>query len=228
ELLAHVAELGALALALLAGALQLGPHALALALQVLLEALPQALLVLGPAAPGLVELGLGRRLGLLDGAPRLALGLLHAGAVQPLGLGLGVDLLAAAQRPGDARAGREADQQQEHAYQHAHDGSPAKASSSATGGQPVFAPALPAAMDSMTARLISSTRSGLVLRSSTAFSLPCPKRVSPYENQLPDFCTTSRSLATCTRSPKRSMPRPKRMSTSASRKGGATLFFVTF
>src|SRR5690606_34038503 len=75
ELLAHVAELGALALALLAGALQLGPHALALALQVLLEALPQALLVLGPAAPGLVELGLGRRLGLLDGAPRLALGL---------------------------------------------------------------------------------------------------------------------------------------------------------
>src|SRR5690606_8919948 len=227
ELLAHVAQLRPLALRLLAYALQLGPDALALARQVLLEALAQALLLFGPAAARLLELRLRRALGQLHRALGLALRLLDAGAVEPLGLGAGVGLLAPPQGQGGAGADGEAHQEEEDTDDGAHDGSPARPSSEAV-DQATLAPPLPADIASITACLMASTRSGLVLRSSTAFSLPWPSLTSPKLNHEPDFCTTSRSDATCTRSPKRSMPRPKRMSTSASRKGGATLFFVTF
>ena len=52
-------------------------------------------------------------------------------------------------------------------------------------------------------------------------------RVSPMENQEPDFCTSSSFTPRSSSSPKWEIPSPYMMSNSASRKGGATLFFTT-
>ena len=46
------------------------------------------------------------------------------------------------------------------------------------------------------------------------------------ENQEPDFCTMSSFTARSTSSPSLEMPSPYMISNSASRKGGATLFFT--
>src|SRR5690606_30653888 len=145
---------------------------------------------------------LGVRLGSFDSAPGLALGLLDAGSVQPLGLGLGVRLLALPQDPDGGGADGQAHDEQEYPQGRAHAGPPATGTGLAA----------PAPIAFMTAFRMASTRSGRVVSSSTAFSFPWPKRVSPYENHDPDFCTTSRAAATCPRSPKRSIPRPNKKS----------------
>src|SRR5690606_13776777 len=162
ELLAHVAQLRPLALRLLAYALQLGPDALALARQVLLEALAQALLLFGPAAARLLELRLRRALGQLHRALGLALRLLEAGAETPMGRGAGVGLVAPPQGQGGARAAGEALREEEETDDGADDGSPARSSSEAV-DQATLAPPLPADIACITACLMASTRSGLVL-----------------------------------------------------------------
>ncbi len=52
-------------------------------------------------------------------------------------------------------------------------------------------------------------------------------RVSPMENQEPAFCTRSSFTPRSMSSLSRTMPSPYMMSNSASRKGGAILFFTT-
>ena len=60
-----------------------------------------------------------------------------------------------------------------------------------------------------------------------ARSRPWPMRSPPSEKWAPDFSIRPRSTPRSTASPSRSTPTPYRMSNSASRKGGATLFFTT-
>ena len=77
------------------------------------------------------------------------------------------------------------------------------------------------------ARSICRRRSSLSCRKARTFSLPCPSRSEPKAYQAPLLstmpCSTPRSIS----SPTREMPVPKSTSYSASRKGGAILFFTT-
>src|SRR6056297_413485 len=173
----------------------------------------------------------------------LLLGLRQQRAGVTLGLGRTLLIAAAAQQQADRDAQRQADETEE----------PAHAAPSVLLGPVLEAwlgvvPAAPAPDEplvplapsssagrfaggrkrSVTSLRMAVNSSGRSARNSRAFSLPCPKRVSPYENHDPLFCTTSRSVAIPNRSPILSIPRPKMISTSASLNGGATLFFVTF
>ena len=53
-------------------------------------------------------------------------------------------------------------------------------------------------------------------------------RSSPTENQLPLLLISSSVTAISSSSPKREMPSPYMISNTASRKGGAHLFLMTF
>src|SRR5690606_473995 len=176
----------------------------------------------GPAPARLFQLGFGCRSRTLEGAASLALAFGYPGCVETFGLGMGVDLLTPAHLERYEGSHGQPHQQRDDHVDRVH-----ACTSSAAAGVGTFARG-PDAILAITRSRMWSTRSGRVVSGSTAFSLPCPRRVSPKAYQLPDFCTTSMSAATCTRSPRRSMPRPNKISTSASRKGGATLFLVTF
>ena len=72
-----------------------------------------------------------------------------------------------------------------------------------------------------------SASSGWSRKYCLAASRPCPRRSSPILNQEPLFCTRSSFTARSSRSPSLLMPSPYMISNSASRNGGATLFFTT-
>jgi len=72
-----------------------------------------------------------------------------------------------------------------------------------------------------------SATSGFSARNARAVSLPCPMRSPPKVYQDPLFSTSSCATPRSNRSPSREIPAPYKMSTSASRKGAATLFFTT-
>src|SRR5690606_24202171 len=195
QLLALLAHGGARLLGLLAGARELLLGGAAVALQVLGEALALAALVLLPAQACLRQLGLHLRGGLVGDALRLALGLGQARLGAALGVGLGLGVLAALERPGGHGADHEAEREQQQAVQEAAHSATSSTSSSARLG--AGAP-LSCASTSSRTRAISC---GSAATASAAFSLPCPRRVSPNENHEPDLVITPRSAATVTRSP---------------------------
>src|SRR5205823_5475030 len=75
---------------------------------------------------------------------------------------------------------------------------------------------------------ISAASSGFSFRKSRALSLPWPMRSFLYWYQAPDLSTTPQLTPSSRISPSRDTPSPWRISNSASRNGGATLFFTTF
>src|SRR3989442_12273167 len=81
---------------------------------------------------------------------------------------------------------------------------------------------------SRTLASICAATSGCSRRKSRAFSRPWPMRSPPKAYQAPVFSTIPCSDAMSISSPSLEMPVPYRMSNSASRNGGATLFFTTF
>ena len=74
---------------------------------------------------------------------------------------------------------------------------------------------------------ITAAMSGLALRKSFDASRPWPSRVSSNVNQAPVLDTTLIATPTSSRPPSLDTPSPYMTSNSATRNGGATLFFTT-